>query len=74
MQATRDFYEKPATELAVLAERSKSQDKRSDLLDLARAWRDLACVWAAPVGPSSGVRSFGDKHPAAQAVHHAGRR
>jgi hypothetical protein len=45
MQETRDFYQKRATELAALAERAKSQDHRSDLLALARAWRDLACVW-----------------------------
>jgi hypothetical protein len=44
MQA-RDFYEKRATELRALAGRAKSQDHRSDLLTLARAWRDLACVW-----------------------------
>jgi hypothetical protein len=44
MQA-RDFYEKRASELTALAGRAKSQDHRSDLLALARAWRDLACVW-----------------------------
>ena len=42
---TRDFYEKRATALTALAGRAKSQDHRSDLLALARAWRDLACVW-----------------------------
>jgi hypothetical protein len=41
----RDFYEKRATELTALAKRAKSQDHRSDLLALARAWRDLSCVW-----------------------------
>jgi hypothetical protein len=44
MQA-RDFYNERASALAALAEQSKCQDQQSDLLDLARAWRDLAGVW-----------------------------
>jgi|SRR4051812_25595281 hypothetical protein len=42
MRATRDFYNERASALAALAEQSKCQDQQSDLLDLARAWRDLA--------------------------------
>ena len=47
MRATRDFYNERASALAALAEQSKCQDQQSDLLDLARAWRDLAGVWDA---------------------------
>ena len=42
MRATRDFYNERASALAALAEQSKCQDQQLDLLDLARAWRDLA--------------------------------
>jgi hypothetical protein len=57
MRTTRDFYKKRASALAALAERSKCQDQQSDLLDLARAWRDLAGVWEAPVKRPSKGRS-----------------
>jgi hypothetical protein len=63
-ETTRDFYEKRATELAAIAERSKSQDQRSDLLDLARAWHDLACAWETPVGR----HSLDDRRPSAWAA------
>jgi hypothetical protein len=53
MRATRDFYNERASALAALAEQSKCQDQQSDLLDLARAWRDLADVWEAPDTESS---------------------
>jgi hypothetical protein len=51
MQATRDFYQKRASELTTLAERAKSKDHRSDLLALAQAWRDLACGWEVDQAP-----------------------
>lgn len=53
MRATRDFYNERASALAALAEQSKCQDQQLDLLDLARAWRDLADVWEAPADAES---------------------
>ena len=57
MRATRDFYNERASALAALAEQSKCQDQQLDLLDLARAWRDLADVWEAPADAESSAPS-----------------
>lgn len=57
MRATRDIYKERASALAALAEQSKCQDQQLDLLDLARAWRDLADVWEAPADAESSAPS-----------------
>jgi hypothetical protein len=58
MRAMRDFYNERASALAALAEQSNCQDQQSDLLDLARAWRDLAGVWKVSSGnlPKNGSK------------------